>query len=112
MALNRVDHCCVRVAGVLADRLRLYVLVWHSQKTTLAGAPSRTVYFGTGTYRLLVFRVSNGTPLHELEVGKGRSPQEAIGRGPLQPVPSGARCLGVTFEFDGEKLKRRLPALK
>jgi hypothetical protein len=129
MGIDRIDHHCVRIAGILANRQRLYVLTWHAKAISRERTDTRPVAFDTGTYRLLVFRASDGKQLHDLKIEGGppetaenrllfvggampkrRTPrprEETAGKGPLLLHPRGVRCFGVVFEFDGEKLIRR-----
>jgi hypothetical protein len=88
------------IAGVAADRERLFVLQWsHSDFDRGVSG---------GKYSLLVFRPGDGKMIRALEIEKPESadklPRETPDRGPLRLHDDGVSCLGTRYVFDGTEL--------
>jgi hypothetical protein len=110
MGIDRLYYRQVRLAGVAADRERLYVLEWQGKATVLlqgvsVGQPS----YRTDKYRLLVFRPDDGTLVHTLDLKETAIPKETVDKGPLRLHGDGVACFGTRFEFRGTKLLRQTP---
>jgi len=92
----RPDVYRTRIAGVAADKERIYVVRWDE-------SPDKDP-----ATRLLVFRAATGEQVHSLEL-KGnavprKEPAEAAKAGPLQLHADGVTCYGTRFEFKGTRL--------
>jgi hypothetical protein len=83
-----------RIAGVAADKERLYVLVWKD--------------FTRTRYHLQVYRPADGALIHSLPLKgegiPGERPKETADEGPLRPGADGVTCFGKRFRFKGAKL--------
>jgi hypothetical protein len=100
----RPDIYRTRIAGVLADKERIYVLRWHD-------SPDKDP-----SMHLLVFRPDTGEQVHSLEL-KGdavpqKEPEETAKKGPLELRADGVACFGTRFEFKGTKLVKQTPEIK
>jgi hypothetical protein len=100
----RPDIYQTRIAGVAADRQRIYVLRWHSSPDK---APSM---------QLVVFRPDTGEQVHSLDLkGKAvpkKEPEETANKGPLQLHANGVTCFGTRFEFKGTRLIKQSKQIK
>ncbi|MEI7686967.1 MAG: hypothetical protein WCL32_18260 [Planctomycetota bacterium] len=113
MGIDRVRTTRTTIAGIAADKDRVYVLQGTFSTTTLRGiicGPGEVAPVAGGALlpipgqRLLVFRLSDGSPLHSLALGgdeamKGPFISPSSGSGPLRLQNDGVACLGVLFEF-------------
>lgn len=110
MNLDRDYDTLFRISGVATDADRLYVVWFHEEKAQIAVA-AKQPFDGNGTYRLVVFRLSNGELLHDLEMRDGDFPMglpdESRDAGPLILTASGVACCGVTFDYDGAELVKQ-----
>jgi hypothetical protein len=101
---GRPDCFRARIAGVAADKERIYVLRWQS-------LPDKDP-----SMHLVVFRPDTGEQVHSLQLkGDGvpkEEPKETTGKGPLQLNPDGVTCFGTRFEFKGTKLLKQSKAEK
>jgi hypothetical protein len=109
LMVSRLEEHHAYIAGIASDAHRFYVLRWHTRRPAIDFLSSQAVPAPLApprsSYQLLVFRPSDGKLLHTLNVKEspGIAPAQTTGKGPLQLVPGGVRCLGVTFRFAGEK---------
>src|SRR5262249_31775023 len=95
----RPDIYRTRIAGIVADKERIYVLRWHSSP------------YKEPSMQLLVFRPDTGEQIHSLPL-KGdavprEEPKETAKKGPVQLHADGVTCFGMRFEFKGTKLIKR-----
>jgi hypothetical protein len=93
---GRPDYYQARIAGVAAQKERIYVLRWQS---TPDKDPSM---------HLVVFRPDTGARVHSLQL-KGdavpkKEPKETADKGPLRLHHDGVTCFGTRFQFEGTKL--------
>jgi hypothetical protein len=96
------------IAGVAADKERLFVLVWSSSDFH-AGTSS-------GEYHLLVFRPGDGKRIRSLELEKPdaevRQPKETADKGPLRLLDDGVSCFGTKYVFNGTDFVKQIPEKK
>jgi hypothetical protein len=101
---GRPDCYRARIAGVAADKERIYVLRWQS-------LPDKDP-----SMHLVVFRPDTGEQVHSLQLkGDGvpkEEPKETTGKGPLQLHPDGVTCFSTRFEFKGTRLIKQSKAEK
>ena len=95
----------VRIAGVAADKERIYVLHWDGSATGL--------HFHTTTYRLLVFGAQDGKLIAKSELkGDGvpkEVPKTTAESGPIRLQDNAVTCFGTRFEFKGTDLIKQSP---
>jgi hypothetical protein len=110
MGIDRIYIQRTGIAGVAADRQRLYVLQWQGKSEEMVQAAMRENR-GEVKYHLLVFRPDTGKLVQKLELKEGDLPKEAprqtADRGPLQLRDNGVVCFGVTFMFKGTRLVKQ-----
>jgi len=107
---ERISYHQSRVVGVVADKQRLYVAVWHSGRI-YDRPPNPYAKRTGGTYVLTAFSLADGKKITGLGlVGSGPKtvPGETVEAGVLHLEENGVSCFGTRLEFEGNKLVKTI----
>jgi len=97
---RRLSYSQLRIVGVSADAQRLYVATWESGR--MWDRPASKPEANSGTYRLSVFWLADGSKIQEFALTVKRPdavPAETTENGVIEPGDSGLTVLGETFRF-------------
>jgi hypothetical protein len=118
MGIDRMVFTQTRIAGVAANAEYLFVLRQERYKKILRQEPIREPgeYEAPG-YSLAVFRLTDGTPVQNVELKRGDFPTQPTATDTLKPGPltlkqNGVAVFGVTYTFKGTELIEERPEKK